>query len=254
MGQNLEKVVIESKLLNQSSEKDLALDEVDSLVYRKERKYALSGVGINVVENFVRSHPAMFNKPFPPRYINNIYFDTPGFQNYNDNVVGAMHRKKFRIRWYGDQFGLIEKPVLEIKIKEGLAGAKKYFPLSPFTLDQGFSEKNIRMLIEQSEIPEMIKEALRHFEPTLLNQYHRMYFLSADRQFRLTLDTKLNFTRIAKYQNFFMRRVIDNSKVIMELKYDIEMDTEVSRISSFFPFRMSKSSKYVDGIDNLDLW
>ena len=196
----------------------------------------------------------MFSKPFPPRYVNNIYFDTPKFQNYSDNVVGAMQRKKFRIRWYGDQFGLVEKPVLEIKIKEGLAGAKEYFPLSPFTLEQGFSEKSIRKLIDQSEIPMMILETLKQFVPTLLNQYHRTYYLSADHKFRLTLDSKLIYTRIARHQNYFMRKVTDHRKVIMELKYDVDKDVEFSRISTFFPFRMTKSSKYVDGINSLDLW
>ncbi len=254
MGQNSEKAVIESELSNESTDEGMGREIVKPLVYRKECKYVISDVGIDIVENYVRSHPMMFSKPFPPRYVNNIYFDTPKFQNYRDNVIGAMQRKKFRIRWYGDQFGLIEKPVLEIKIKEGLAGAKKHFPLVPFTLDQGFSEKNIRLLIDQSEIPMLIKETLRHFVPTLLNQYHRMYYLSADHKFRLTLDSKLIYTRIARYQNYFMRKVTDNRKVIMELKYDVENDVEFSRISTFFPFRMTKNSKYVDGIDSLDLW
>ena len=254
MEQNSEKAVIESELSNQSTDEGKERTIVEPLVYRKERKYAIPDVGIDFVENFVRSHPVMFSKPFPPRYVNNIYFDTPKFQNYTDNVIGAMHRKKFRIRWYGDQFGMVEKPVLEIKIKEGLAGAKKYFPLAPFTLDKGFSENSIRLLIDQSELPSMIKETLRHFVPTLLNQYLRIYYLSADRKFRLTLDCKLTYTRIAKYQNHFMRRVTDNRNVIMELKYDIEYDTEFNRISDFFPFRMNKNSKYVNGIDSLDLW
>ncbi len=254
MEQNMEKVAIEPELSHQPTEENKAIDEVEPLVYRKERKYAISDVGINIVENIVRGHPLMFTKPFPPRYVNNIYFDTASFKNYRDNVIGAMQRQKYRIRWYGDQFGLIEKPVLEIKIKEGLAGAKKYFPLVPFTLDKEFSEKSIRQLVDQSDIPLMMKESLRHFVPTLLNQYLRIYYLSADRKFRLTLDNNLKYTRISKYQNHFMRRVTDNRKVVMEVKYDVEYDTEFSRISDFFPFRMTKNSKYVDGVDNLDLW
>ena len=254
MGQNSEKVVIKSKHSNQIADEGKEKDNDESLVFRKERKYAIFDVGFSIVENFVRSHPAMFTKPFPFRYVNNIYFDISNFQNYSDNVVGAMHRKKFRIRWYGSQFGFIEKPVLEIKIKEGLAGAKKYFPLSSFTLEDGFSEKSIQILLDQSDIPLSIKEMLRHFVPTLLNQYRRDYYLSADHKFRLTLDSKLTYTRIAKYQNYFMRKVNDDRKVIIELKYDVKYDTEFSQISSFFPFRMTKNSKYVDGIENLDLW
>ena len=38
----------------------------------------------------------------------------------------------------------------------------------------------------------------------------------------------------------------------MELKYDTEHDMEANTISGFFPFRMTKNSKYVNGVDHLD--
>ena len=60
MVQNSGKVVIESGQSNQSTNEDWETD-VKPLVFRKERKYAIPEVGINVVENYVRSHPAMFS-------------------------------------------------------------------------------------------------------------------------------------------------------------------------------------------------
>lgn len=231
-----------------------AAKEETPLVFRKERKYAISEVDFDVVENYVRSHPAMFSNPYPPRLVNNIYFDLPSFQNYSDNVVGAKQRRKFRIRWYGEQFGQIEKPIMEIKIKEGLAGAKKYFPLAPFTLEPGFSAMDIQKFLDDSDIEAEAREALHHFVPTLLNQYYRKYYLSADRRFRLTLDYNVSYTRISRHQNYFMRRVVDRENVIMEIKYDVVDDENVSWISSYFPFRMTKNSKYVNGVDSLDVW
>ncbi len=253
----MEKVVNKLKTAPKSNTKTAFVQSHDShepLVFRKERKYAIYDIDIFIIENIIRAHPAMFKKPFPPRYVNNIYFDTPKFQNYGDNVIGAKTRKKFRIRWYGKQFGFIDKPVLEIKLKEGLAGAKRHFPLSPFYLESGFTIDTLRDVFDRSDLPDEVREAIRFLVPTLLNQYYRKYFLSADRRFRLTLDHKLMFTRISRYQNHFMRRVEDRRKVVMELKYDIIHDSKVDRISSFFPFRMTKNSKYVNGIDNLDLW
>jgi hypothetical protein len=231
-----------------------AAKEETPLVFRKERKYAISEVDFDVVENYVRSHPAMFSNPYPPRLVNNIYFDLPSFQNYGDNVAGAKQRRKFRIRWYGEQFGYIEKPVMEIKIKEGLAGSKKYFPLAPFTLEPGFSAMDIQKFLDESEIEPEAREALHHFVPTLLNQYYRKYYLSADRRFRLTLDYNVSYTRISRHQNYFMRLVVDRENVIMEIKYDVVDDENVSWISSYFPFRMTKNSKYVNGVDSLDVW
>ncbi len=224
------------------------------LIFRNERKFVVSGKSVTAVEFFIKSHAAMFLQPFPPRYVNNIYFDSQEFHNYSDNVIGSANRMKFRIRWYGEQFGQIEKPVLEIKIKKGLAGSKMHYPLAPFILEPGFSQKEIKVLFEQSDLPHEIKEILKYQKPTLLNQYHRRYFLSADRNFRLTLDHKLRYTKISKYQNSFLHRVANDRDVIIELKYDIIFDVEANKISASFPFRLSKNSKYVNGIDELDAY
>ncbi len=222
------------------------------LVYRKERKFLVKGVNAPAMEFFVKGHPAMFSQPFPPRYINNVYFDSQRFGNYGDNVVGAKNRTKFRIRWYGDQFGRIEKPVLEIKIKKGLAGAKRHYRLVPFTFEAGFDQRSFDQVFDQSNLPTEVREMLSHQSPTLVNRYFRKYYLSADRRFRLTLDTRLQFVRIGRYQNSFMQRIKVDNQVIIELKYDIEHDLDAKQISNQFPFRLTKSSKYVSGIDHLD--
>lgn len=41
---------------------------------------------------------------------------------YQDNLIGISDRMKVRIRWYGALLGLIEEPVLELKIKRGFLG------------------------------------------------------------------------------------------------------------------------------------
>ncbi|MFT7452391.1 MAG: hypothetical protein ACI9VN_003123 [Patescibacteria group bacterium] len=40
--------------------------------------------------------------------------------------------------------------------------------------------------------------------------------------------------------------------MIVELKYDIVDDEDAQYISNLFPFRLTKSSKYVSGVDHLD--
>lgn len=224
------------------------------LIYRKERKFVVTGSSITAVEFFIKSHPAMFFKPFPARFVNNIYFDSRDFHNYGDNVIGSAKRLKFRIRWYGEQFGYIEKPVLEIKIKKGLAGSKRHYKLAPFTFEPGFSQKEMKAMLAASNLPREISEILKHQSPTLLNQYHRKYFLSADRVFRVTLDHKLRYAKIGKYQNAFMQRINNDRDVILELKYDTKWDEEANKISESFPFRLSKNSKYVNGVDELDAY
>ncbi|MCO6487383.1 MAG: polyphosphate polymerase domain-containing protein [Phaeodactylibacter sp.] len=222
--------------------------------FRKERKFVVEGFDIAQVEAVVKTHPALFTVPFPPRHINNIYFDTREFRNYRDNVAGSMKREKFRIRWYGEQFGQLKKPVLEIKIKRGLAGTKKYAPLKPIVLKRGFSEQDIRAWLEESDLSPEYQEALRYLVPTLHNRYRRKYFLSADKRFRVTLDDQLSYMNIPKRPGFFVRQEMERAKVVVELKYDTEHDGDASWLTDHFPFRLSKNSKYVIGVKKLDTW
>ena len=64
------------------------------------------------VRALVKLHPSMFYEPYPPRYVNNLYLDTEDMENYLDNVSGVAERRKVRIRWYGDLFGDIGRPML----------------------------------------------------------------------------------------------------------------------------------------------
>jgi VTC domain len=224
----------------------------NELIFRNERKFLVEGADAHAVEFIVKAHPAMFSQPYPPRFVNNLYFDSPQLGNYGDNVAGAKERYKFRIRWYGEQFGYIKKPVLEIKIKQGLAGSKRHYPLVPFTFEAGFNQQMMKTIFDQSELPDTVREMLRFQSPTVINRYFRKYFVSADQRFRLTLDTQLKFIKIDRQQNSFMQRRSTGQQVIVELKYDIADDEDAKSISNLFPFRLSKSSKYVSGLDHLD--
>ena len=81
--------------------------------YRYERKFFLQTMDRISVENLIMSHPALFTEIYHERYINNIYFDNLDFNNFEDNVHGNIHRKKYRIRWYGKMLSEIESPNLE---------------------------------------------------------------------------------------------------------------------------------------------
>ena len=99
----------------------------NSELFRYERKFKISEIDRNYVETLVKYHPAMFSEIFHERIVNNIYFDTLNMDYYYDNKSGSSKRMKVRIRWYGNQFGLIEKPVLELKIKDGLIETVSWF-------------------------------------------------------------------------------------------------------------------------------
>ena len=217
--------------------------------FRYERKLFISELSKHEVQNMVLLHPAIFTEIFHKRYINNIYFDSPGYRFVFDNVDGVVDRVKFRIRWYGNLLGYIKKPILEIKIKKEFLGNKIMIPLKPFELNEHTDISSIFNPIDDRHVS-LINE-LRYLTPTLLNRYARRYFQSSDRKFRITIDTEQWFYAIFKTHNYFLNYHCDDVSVIMELKYEKEFDNDAKNIISNFPLRITKSSKYVRGINKL---
>lgn len=221
----------------------------DSKKARYENKFLVSEITKEEAENIIKNHDSMFSEVFYERQVNNIYFDSYSLKSYEDNVVGNNERYKIRIRWYGELFGAIASPVLEIKIKRNFLGHKIYFPLLPFSLDENFSFDFLQNeIFSKSKLPKWVKEELRHARLALLNSYKRKYFQSVDKKYRITLDTELSFYNIKDSFNLFLQKVeIDD--VIVEVKYVQKYNDDVHNLTTDFPFRLTKSSKYVQGID-----
>jgi SPX domain protein involved in polyphosphate accumulation len=217
--------------------------------YRFERKFVSSQLNEHELEHIIRTHHAFFNEIYWERQVNNIYFDTHALQFFHDNVVGKSQRRKVRIRWYGEIEGIIDKPVLEFKIKSGLLGRKASFDLNPIDLNADLDFDYFQNLFLESGLPENIIEELKGLKPLLLNNYSRRYYRSADQHFRFTIDYKLVYFDFSKISFSIGMGTRDLQNTILELKYDQEHDEQAMEISQFLPIRLSKSSKYVNGID-----
>lgn len=222
---------------------------------RYETKYSIVQLNHTELENIICTHPAMFKEIYSRRSINNIYFDDYDFNSFIDNIEGERDRKKVRIRWYGDLFGVCKNPSLEVKYKSGLLGWKERHKLSDFNLDRDkfFNFKEILdPLITQNNF-EIMKLNLTFLRPTLLNCYERTYFMSRDEKFRVTLDRKMEFYSINPIRDHF-KIFSDEEKMVIELKYDEKFRNEVQKITQYFPFRVTKNSKYVIGVERLKKW
>jgi hypothetical protein len=221
--------------------------------YRYERKFFVDQLDTRQVIAQIKRHPAMFSEIYPPRYINNIYLDSPLMENYFDNVGGIRERRKARIRWYQRLFRYVDAPLLEFKIKSGLMGTKAQYPFPEFPFGEGFSERFLKGLIRGSDLPQNIKSQLLSVEPVLLNRYLRWYFATPDGKFRLTVDSGLTYYHLNKFNNRFLYKQVDYQDIVVELKYQSEYDPQAGRITAGFPFRMTRSSKYVQGIERVYL-
>jgi SPX domain protein involved in polyphosphate accumulation len=215
--------------------------------WRYERKFLVEDFDMLMLEQTILSNRMYFRKLHAERQINNIYFDTEDFICLVQNVDGQASRRKMRVRWYGDTFGHVANPALEIKIKEALVGCKRRYRLQPFDLDESFSKRVFSNCFALSDLPETVAESLRSMPPTLLNSYTRRYYISADQRYRLTLDYNLAFYTVARGDKTAFRKR-NSDHLIIEIKYDADNDDDIDLISNEFPFRMTKSSKYVQGI------
>ena len=211
----------------------------------------MSHLNSNVIESIVKSHPAMFHKIYYKRNINNIYFDTTDFSSYIDNIEGVRDRRKVRIRWYGELLGVCKNPVLEIKYKKGLLGWKERHNLHDFVLN--LENRFIFKELLKKKSFDLKKLDLHFLTPTLLNRYERTYYLSFDRKYRITLDSKIEFFSINPIRDYF-KTYCDEEKTVIELKYDQQYDRGAKDITQHLPFRVTKNSKYVTGIDRIKSW
>lgn len=216
--------------------------------FRYERKFHINGLTREEVEMMLKFHPAVFREIYHQRNVNSIYFDLFNFQHYLDSINGADRRLKVRVRWYGDRFGAIEKPMLEIKLKHNLHVGKLLYSLKPFSLDGDFSIDVMHKIFRESSLHDATRLHLMELNFSLLVSYTRKYFLSADKQYRITIDTNMQTHRLMPRRNSFLYRSTDRHSVILELKYNRAHDEFIESITNYFPFRMTKSSKYVDGI------
>jgi len=220
--------------------------------YRYERKFIVERLTPAEVKHFIGLHPNMFYQPYPPRHVNNFYLDNADMENYYDNLHGATNRRKVRVRWYGKLLGHAQTPMLEYKIKRGLVGTKRSYRLPPLQIDQGFTQSYFQSVLAQADLPNEVHYHLKTLKIVLLNRYYRYYFATYDNQrYRITLDTALTFQRVDQLINQFTHRQDNHRNFVIELKYDVTQDDDAHRVTSYFPFRVDKSSKYVQGIERV---
>ena len=216
---------------------------------RFERKFAVEGMDRRTIETVVRQNPVLFQPAYHPRWINNIYFDTPDLQYLSDNLAGLAARCKVRIRWYGGMLP-VSRPTLEFKIKQGMAGWKQLFSMGRVALDEVLDPRRWRTHVDAIPLSDGLRFLMTGLRPTLYNRYQRSYFESACHSFRCTVDSDIQYTRPASLQcnrAFFQADPLN----IVEVKYALDDDERAACVTGAFPFRLSRNSKYVRGVECL---
>ncbi len=228
---------------------NLAVSEPLPGGYRYELKVVSDAISVARVRSWLRLHPEGFRVAFPPRVINNLYFDTADLQSFNDNLSGVSVRRKLRLRWYDQLDSLtVRDPVLEIKLKKNILGRKQQQPLD-IALDFTRTFREIRKSL-YANVNEVWQAQMRPFtQATLINRYRREYYVSPDMAIRATLDSDLRaFDQRMVTRPNLSRRLPLPADVVVEVKAAPEYEKRLQEIMGYFPMARSRSSKYVQGL------
>ena len=218
---------------------------------RYELKFVCPEIELPQIRSWLRLHPAGFKTAYPPRWVNNLYFDTPDLDSFNANVAGVGQRAKLRLRWYGQEsLTAVSQPVLELKFKQDMLGGKVRQKLdSTFDLTAGWSVL-YRALQKHTAVGKLQQTLKTASQPTLLNQYRREYLVSLDgERIRATLDYSLKSydQRLSPRLNQ-TRPLPSTGQMVIELKGDEDMVEELQRTATHLPLRRSRNSKYVNAL------
>ncbi|MDH7502039.1 MAG: polyphosphate polymerase domain-containing protein [Verrucomicrobiota bacterium] len=225
--------------------------QADGLKLRVERKFVPEALSLDDALTLVRQHPALFRETYPPRCVNNLYFDTPDLRLYREHVQGVSHRTKIRIRWYGQFTGPVDRPAFEIKRRFGTTSGKEVFGFPPFSMNGQLPREAIVAARDCEKLAEAARLALNGLDVVLGNRYKRFYFLSADGTVRLTVDCDLQFCGFGEFGGLLREMQPAATQLIIELKYDPANADQAAFVAGQFPFRPTRCSKYVIGITQL---
>ncbi len=198
---------------------------------------------------WLKLQAAHWRVAYPPRQVNNIYFDTEAGDALRDNLRGVGVRRKLRLRWYGPDLFRVTAPRLELKAREGDVGWKAVHPLRRVTLD-------LRRLA-WAEIVRTIREADPGADlwlsyaprPTLINSYRRAYYVTVSGTVRLTVDEALRAYDQRWTSRPNLRHPAPLAPIgVVEFKAAPRDYPHLLLVVTAFPLRPARHSKYVRGL------
>jgi hypothetical protein len=215
---------------------------------RYEIKSTCDEIYLPDVRAWVNLHPDAFIETYPPRQVNSLYFDTREIDCLTDNLIGTGQRRKLRFRWYGDSYSAV-RGALELKHKSNQLGWKERYPI-PFTVDLTTISWNTFLEHMRVHVHGPFSVWLSYLnQPVLINRYTREYYETMDQQVRVTIDyDQVAYEQIVHLTPNLAIKASLPDHVVVEVKAGAAQHRRVSNVLSSFPLRVSRNSKYVNGL------
>jgi hypothetical protein len=216
---------------------------------RYEIKIPLPASILSDLQMAIRLHPAHWRVTYPPRQVNNLYFDTPDYRNLSASLAGQGERVKVRLRWYGLDVSQPGAAQLEVKRKAGSVGWKEIYAVDGTFDLRATPWPALRQSLKGAIAPRARWWLDRFGEPALINHYQRAYYATPDDTVRLTLDTALRaYDQPRSFIVNLDAPAATAATVVLELKAGREHAARLTQILGRFGPRVDRFSKYVQGM------
>ena len=207
---------------------------------RYERKWVFDNIDYNQLSILLYRSKLFFSTQFQDREVNSIYFDDQNYSAIKQNVEGVSSKKKYRLRWYGN-LNKITNSVFEVKKKNGFVVKKENFFLKKL------NNLNLLNYDHLNKIEKFINDNFKFknkLSPVLTTHYLRSYFISSNELVRATID--INLKSLPLYRNSNISIIKEFKEIILEIKYDTNLDIYVRNNLKQISSRLSKNSKFVN--------
>ncbi len=215
---------------------------------RYEKKFRISisefSIFLAIINKF------RFMNQYQSRFISSIYYDTTDFNLYKDSINGISERKKYRARFYNKDFKEIN---LEEKIKIADLGYKNIY-----TMNELNHISKIRLFLNKKNNLDYLlipSKLFGIYSPVSFVNYFRSYFISYDGKTRITLDEKINYSKIINNKKDLSLSIkIPDKLGVIEVKYDEENEMSektIFNLTASLNFHLSRNSKYCNSIESI---
>jgi len=231
--------------------------------YRKELKYIVDDATLMDVRNRISGLMRRDSHQQGECYrIRSVYFDSPSYECFRENMAGVSSREKYRIRTYECSDNVISA---EIKIRHRDTISKISTRISKELFDAILSDRSHKALDmlarcvsgqTESSLSDKDKRVLEKYysqlssyayRPVCIVDYERNAYVYDIGNVRITFDR--NITASTDYRRFFDKDLtgmtaLPDGQHILEIKYDEFLPREILSVLGGMSLTRSSSSKY----------
>lgn len=215
-------------------------------IERYERKWVINQISSASSSALIRNLPLVLTETYPQRSVHSLYFDTENFSSFQLHEAGGRNRYKIRIRWYHELASTLVNAQLEIKIRNERMVKKHTYKLGFINLSDLFNKNFHKFLCDI--LPNQIAELCKNLRPKLITSYDRRYYAAYGGKVRVTFDNNLIFYKYAKNISISENGSIKMPTSIIELKYPLALNSELTNYLATFPGTQTRNSKYTSAV------